>query len=107
MPNLEGTLLPPPLPDGVPPAAQWLGGQGAGTWFHLSQPDDLAATEFRIQRFAPEGEKECDRVFQIADNQSFSISEPFQFTYVSHCQKCSIVQAGYHFTFIYTGNPYQ
>lgn len=83
--------------------SQWLDGEGAGAWFHLSKPvgEPLSGKQFRIKRFSEEGELECDRVFEVVNSENFYIDKPFQFTHISHCEKCSVIQNGKVFIFKY------
>lgn len=95
-----GTLQAPTIPAFIPDNSQWLSGQGTGTWFSIaptSQKDN-----YLIKRFSPEGNLECDRIFKIEQNDvMYDISEPYQFTHISHCSKCRIIQNGITFVFNY------
>jgi hypothetical protein len=93
-----GTILPPELPKTVPSKAQWLSGQGVGTWFYIEQTDKV--NEFLVQRFTPEGVMDCNRIFQIEESTStFDINQPYEFKHISHCSKCRIIQNDVVFTF--------
>jgi hypothetical protein len=93
-----GTILPPKLPKSIPNNSQWLSGQGVGTWFYIAQT--TKKNEFLIQRFTPEGVMDCNRIFQIEESTStFDINKPYQFTHISHCSKCRIIQNDVIFTF--------
>ncbi len=83
--------------------SQWLDGEGAGAWFHLSKPEEenLGEKEFRIKRYSEEGELECDRVFTVKNQALFYIEKPYKFTHISHCEKCSVIQNGKVFIFKY------
>lgn len=94
-----GTLLPPPVPKGLPEDLHWLGGIGAGTWFHLSTEHVDVDGGCRIRRFSPEGVCECDRIFQT--EEKFDVSKPFEFTYISTCKSCNIIQEDRTITFQY------
>lgn len=101
MSRLIGTLLPPEKPNSVPSIAQWLSGQGAGVWFCIEVIDKKDI--FRIKRFTPEGELDCDRLFEIENSPiPFNIAEKYEFTHISHCSKCKIIQNNitYIFKFI-------
>ncbi len=82
--------MPPPKEPNIPKEAQWLGGQGVGSWFYLSKPKELAKNNYRIVRYAPNGDIECNRIFETSEY--FDINQPYQFTYISHCQQCTIIQ---------------
>ena len=86
----------PVQPDCIPVSSQWLAGQGAGSWFWIGLTN--SEKEFQIKRFSPTGVLECDRIF-ICNEIGFQISEPFAFTYLSHCTHCTIIQNEMEFTF--------
>ena len=95
-----GTMHPPELPDSMPSHSQWLSGQGAGVWFCIDKTNN--PNEFRVRRFNPEGEVDCDRVFtKEYHGLEFNISSPYQFAHVSHCTRCKIEQEGELFLFNY------
>ena len=72
----------------IPESAQWLSGSvGSGSWFFLS----TKGNDYQIKRFSPEGILECDRFFTV-DNKAFDINIDFQFTFLSHCKECTIIQ---------------
>lgn len=84
---------------GIPENAQWLGGIGAGSWFTIVLEKD----KYRIERYSPEGTLECSRLF-TPNKTGFNIESPFEFTYVSHCKMCTIIQN--KLTFIFTTDEY-
>ena len=72
----------------IPKKAQWLSGTiGSGSWFFIS----AKKSQYRIQRFSPEGKLECDRLFTV-DNNAFDLHIDYQFTFLSHCKECTITQ---------------
>ena len=72
----------------IPEKAQWLSGTvGSGSWFLIS----VENSKYRIQRFCPEGKLECDRIFTV-DNSTFDLHIDYQFTFLSHCKECTIIQ---------------
>ena len=72
----------------IPDKSQWLSGTvGSGSWFLIS-PEK---SKYRIQRLSPEGKLECDRLFTI-DNSTFDVHIDYQFTFLSHCKECTIIQ---------------
>ena len=73
--------------DTIPEKAQWVGGIGAGSWFVMTSEKK----DFRIKRFSPEGILECSRIFYVK-NTEFNINKPYEFTYMSHCKECTIIQ---------------
>jgi len=72
----------------IPEKSQWLSGTvGSGSWFFIS----AEKIHYRIQRFSPEGNLECDRIFTV-DKSAFNIEIDYQFTFLSHCKECTIIQ---------------
>ncbi|PCJ26334.1 MAG: hypothetical protein COA97_06010 [Flavobacteriales bacterium] len=95
-----GTIHSPALPNVIPKHSKWLLGQGVGTWFCIDKTDN--EKQYNIKRFTPKGSLDCDRIFEIENNGSvFDIKEPYQFTHISHCSKCRIVQNETVFVFNY------
>ncbi len=86
--KLKGVLTKPAQPAGLPENAQWLAGEGAGSWFAILP---AGGEKFEITRFSPEGKVECSGRFAISGNQSFDIGKPYQFDYLSHCGKVSLI----------------
>jgi hypothetical protein len=70
----------------VPESAQWLSGS-VGSWFFIEAKEN----QYQIKRFSREGMLECDRLFTV-DNNAFDISVNYQFTFLSHCKECTIIQ---------------
>ena len=67
--------------------AQLIRGIGASSWFTIIPEGEL----YRIERFSPEGELECSRLFR-AEPSTFDINNDYEFTYISHCKECTIIQ---------------
>lgn len=82
--KLKGTILPADLHPNIPQTAMWLSGQGEGTWFVVTKEDRLLENEYRVRRFSPQGNLECDRVFELKE-EGFSIQHQFHIAHVSHC----------------------
>lgn len=100
MSRLIGTILPPTKPTSIPATVKWLSGQGAGVWFYIEATEK--ETIFRIKRFTPEGELDCDRLFEIEKNSNtFNLNNNYEFTHISHCSKCKITQNNTTFIFNY------
>ena len=92
-------ILPQPeKPSHLPLDVQWLSGQGAGSWFYLSKSKMAREIVYRIIRYSPSGEVECDNLFEVDDSE-FSMNEAYQFTYLSHCALCTILQGEKEFVF--------
>ena len=74
--------------------AQLIRGIGASSWFTIKQENEA----YRIERFSIDGELECSRLFYVALT-SFDVKQPFEFTYLSHCKECTIIQNGLTYKF--------
>ena len=88
--KLKLTLEQPPKNDKIPENAQWLSGEGSGSWFSIKQELE----NFRISRFSSNGMLECIGVFQVSNSNSFNINLPFQINHLSHCQNVVVNQSG-------------
>jgi len=75
------------IPKNISEEAQLIEGIGASSWFTIVAEKDL----YRIERFSPEGELECSRLFKVEPN-TFDINSVYEFTYLSHCKECTIIQ---------------
>lgn len=82
------TLNEPKSPSHIPSECQWLAGEGAGSWFLL----ELLEECFQVTRFSPDGSIECQGEFEIANGISFDIKIGYKFTYLSHCNKITLLQ---------------
>ena len=82
------------IPKNISEEAQLIEGIGASSWFTIVMEKDL----YRIERFSPEGELECSRLFESEPN-TFDINTAYKFTYLSHCKECSITQNKLTFRF--------
>ena len=98
--NTSGTISAPQKPTTVPENAQWLGGQGTGGWFYLETFPD-SKTLYRIIRYSPKGVCECDRTFTLVSKTDFDATKDFEFTYISHCAACNIMQNGVKHRFVF------
>ncbi|MBN1987728.1 MAG: hypothetical protein JW761_15555 [Prolixibacteraceae bacterium] len=98
---LQDTLPEPKRPGKVPPAAQWLAGEGAGSWFSIVATNDK---KFEMTRFSPEGKLECRGEFIISNQHVFRIDQTFRFEHLSHCRKVRIRQDGQSIEFERSGS---
>ena len=85
---LKRTLSAPARVTTIPSTAQWLSGEGAGSWFNIIKKN----RSFYISRFGPSGGLECESEFAISSSQNFDINKPYHFGYLSHCRKVIINQ---------------
>jgi hypothetical protein len=89
--SMLGKTLPSPLrPVTVPETAQWLSGEGAGSWFNIV----AKGGGFFITRFGPNGVTECESEFILMKGQKFDLNGSYQFDYLSHCDMVVIRQHG-------------
>lgn len=88
--SLNNTLPTPVWPDHIPIDAQWLSGEGAGSWFSIEKHSD----NYIISRYSPEGKIECKGNFIKEGNSKFLLSHKYEFTYISHCNMVTIYQFG-------------
>jgi hypothetical protein len=73
----------------IPPAAQKLSGIGSNAWFELTSEVGLPRHHFRIRRYNDLGKIDFDGVYA---SEAFNGSQPFRFTYDSHCDFCHVLQ---------------
>jgi len=98
--QLKTTLKAPPRHPDIPENAQWLSGEGAGSWFHIESDGEM----YVISRYSAEGEAECEGIFSTKAVRKFDIHARYQFVYFSHCRKVNILQNGQNFQFNYEGD---
>lgn len=92
---LKSTLPPPKRPNQIPTEAQWLAGEGAGSWFSIKKEVE----NYSVYRYSSTGELECFGEFSVLQNVKFEIEQPFTFVHLSHCSKVTIYQFGVIITF--------
>jgi hypothetical protein len=88
--DLNQTLKEPQRPEDLPEKAQWLAGEGAGSWFHIKSSGDL----FNVFRFNPDGDLECSGLFFSLGTQILDLKMAFEFIHISHCDQVLIRQKG-------------
>lgn len=86
--ELTFTLEEPVRPACIPTNCQWLSGEGAGSWFHISFQEN----NFLITRYNPKGKIECSGFFKISNNIPFDIDASYNFIHISHCKSVNIIQ---------------
>ena len=74
-------------PKNISDKAQILKGIGASSWFEIN----LENLRYRIKRYSEEGELECSRLFNV-NREGFDINTKYEFTYISLCKECTIIQ---------------
>lgn len=70
-------------------ALQKLEGTGSSAWFEIMGSTELPEHHFNIRRYNELGEVDFDGVYV---SEALDPSQPFQFTYDSHCAFCHILQ---------------
>ena len=88
--DLKKTLQIPLKGPSIPSNAQWLAGEGAGSWFHIEQ----AGTKFRITRYNEQGDQECEGLYERQGKASLTLTKPYEFIHLSHCDQVTIKQYG-------------
>jgi hypothetical protein len=88
--ELSSTLAAPVRHPQIPEDAQWLSGEGAGSWFHIAFFD----YNYRITRFSPDGYVECIGLFACENELQFSPDRPFKVIHMSHCNRITVTQNG-------------
>ena len=80
---LKSTLQEPELNPNIPGKAQWLSGEGAGSWFVVEPENSL----LRVTRYSPGGQIECTGLYE---NKTFAGALPdnsFHISYPSNCKE--------------------
>ncbi len=85
---LKSTLPQPERHLSIPETAQWLSGEGAGSWFYIKQN----SYKYLISRYNQDGVLECDGRFKVSNNTIFNINLPYKFIHLSLCNKITIQQ---------------
>ena len=80
-------------PENISKKAQLLKGIGASSWFEI----ECERIGYRIKRYSENGVLECNRLFTTSEE--FDINREYEFTYISHCLKCTIIQDNKIITF--------
>ncbi len=84
-------------PANIPENSKYLHGIGASAFFLIEKTEEQDL--FRIRRFNENGKLDCDQIFRL-QTKGFDISSDFEFTYVSHCAKCTVIQNGFKYIFV-------
>ncbi len=94
MKPLPKVLPEPKRPENIAANAQWLAGEGAGSWFLVQQHEG----KFQVKRYAPSGNLECEGLFE--GPALFNAMKSYKVDYPSHCAKVTIVQEGRTMCFV-------
>ncbi len=83
---LQSTLQPPPRDTKIPENAQWLSGEGAGSWFVF----EVQKSRLRVTRYSPDGLIECTGHYGNQNSHSVLPDNSFRITYPSNCKVVSL-----------------
>lgn len=92
---LKTTLPQPESVSTIPHDAQWLSGEGCGSWFHIKPLEK----HYQISRYNTEGEIEFIEKFRLTNGNLFDLLKPFKFDYLSHFEKVRIIQNDFLYDF--------
>ena len=81
-------LSAPDRHENIPENAQWLAGEGAGSWFVLQPADE--AGRLNMQRLSPEGSIECEGI--LVSPADFNLNMDYEVTYPSFCNVVTVIQ---------------
>lgn len=70
----------------IPEYAQWLSGEGAGSWFTFEKD----GTVLKVNRYSPEGVIECRGIYENKTIEDFKLEGEFRITYPSNCKIVSL-----------------
>ena len=98
-----GTLeQPKDRPSNVPKQAQWLGGVGAGAYFHILATDQPGA--YTVSRWDEDGHLDCERIMDLETTVALDLNQNYVFTYPAHCAEVNIIQGTQQFQLLWEGN---
>lgn len=93
--QLKTTLMKPERNPAIPSHAQWLSGEGAGSWFVFNfRNNSLIAT-----RYSPEGVIECSGLYKNTNTESVPSDHEYTITYPSNCKVISLQNSVKEFQF--------
>jgi len=83
---LKTTLHQPDRNPKIPKNAQWLSGEGAGSWFVFEFQNNL----LKVTRYSPGGVLECSGFYKNSNGHAFEPESSFRITYPSNCKVVSL-----------------
>lgn len=90
-PLLLATLPVPERHPDIPENAQWLSGEGAGSWFVFNVENNL----LKVTRYSPNGIIECNGLFEnMGAIKTLNSNNSYSVTYPSNCKIVSLVAGG-------------
>jgi len=84
---IKSTLQQPDRNPKIPDNAQWLSGEGAGSWFVYSYGEK----QLQLTRYSPEGIVECTGLFDNKSDLDVVPDDSFRITYPSNCNEITLV----------------
>jgi hypothetical protein len=81
--ELLSTLPQPERHAGIPESAQWLSGEGAGSWFVFAVKEGA----LEVTRYSPDGKLECRGEFEGAGIGTVASGDQFTIDYSSNCNQ--------------------
>jgi hypothetical protein len=86
--SLRSTLQAPAKDSKIPENAQWLGGEGAGSWFDF----ELQNSQLKVTRYSPDGLIECTGYFENRNSNGIWPDNSFRVAYPSNCNIISLAK---------------
>ena len=80
--ELRSTKKAPKRHKAVPKNAQWLSGEGAGSWFAIEKNEDV----LQVERYSPNGILECTGFYQSSSPVEINSVDQLEITYPSTCK---------------------
>jgi hypothetical protein len=93
--QLPDVLEAPQRPNNLSQKAQWLAGEGCGSWFEL---EETKPNQLIVKRFSRKGELECEKAY--INLSGFAFTKDYSITYPSFCNKVTIFQNGKKITLL-------
>lgn len=93
---LKQTLVSPQRHPDVPLSAQWLAGEGAGSWYLCN----IMADYLEVARYSVDGKLECNGMFANRFGEKIRKHEKFKVYYPSNCKEVTLIQNGEKFSFM-------
>jgi len=93
---LNNTLPAPVRPKNLPIQAQWLAGEGQGSWFWVKQ---VSNAKIRLGRYSALGATEFEADFEEENGHFINQNAPFFITYMSDYRRVTIRQKGIKYIF--------
>ena len=84
--QLKSNLLQPERNSNIPSRAQWLSGEGAGSWFYL----EIENKVLKSTRYSSEGIIEWISFYKTTKNKTEILNSKFEITYPSNCKIMSV-----------------